>query len=60
MTTDLRRAFGYLKPHRAALGCVLALSLGGTLLSLAIPYLSKQLVDEALVGRDAGALMNAL
>lgn len=60
MTTDLRRAFGYLKPHRAALACVLALSLGGTLLSLAIPYLSKQLVDEALVGRNAGALVRIL
>ena len=60
METDLRRAFGYLKPHRAALAGVLLLSLAGTLLSLAIPYLSKQLVDEALVGRSSAALIRIL
>jgi ATP-binding cassette subfamily B protein len=60
MDTGLRRAFGYLRPHRAALGAVLCLSFGGTLVSLAIPYLSKQLVDEALLGRNAAALPRIL
>ncbi len=35
---------------------MLALSLTGTALSLYIPYLSKDLVDTALLGRDSAAL----
>ena len=35
---------------------VLAVSLTGTVLSLFIPYLSKDLVDTALLGRDTAAL----
>lgn len=35
---------------------VLALSLAGTALSLYIPYLSKDLVDTALLGQDGAAL----
>ena len=35
---------------------MLVLSLTGTVLSLFIPYLSKLLVDSALLGRNLGAL----
>ncbi|MGQ0641690.1 MAG: ABC transporter ATP-binding protein [Gemmatimonadaceae bacterium] len=56
MDQDLRRALGYAAPHWRRLSLVLVLSLAGTLLALALPYLSKALVDEALLGRDFGAL----
>ncbi len=36
---------------------MLAVSLAGTLLSLSLPYLSKELVDRALVGRDVATLI---
>lgn len=49
---DLRRALAYLRPYAGKLAIVLAFSLVGTLLSLAIPYLSKALVDLALLGRS--------
>ena len=53
---ELRWALGFVRPHAKWLGLVLALSLASTALSLYIPYLSKDLVDTALLGRDAGAL----
>ncbi len=53
---DLRRALRHLLPYRWKLALVLGLSLSGTALSLALPYLSKLLVDKALVGRDPRAL----
>jgi ATP-binding cassette, subfamily B, bacterial len=53
---DLRRALSYAAPHWRRLALVLALSLAGTLLALALPYLSKALVDRALLGRDFAAL----
>jgi ATP-binding cassette, subfamily B, bacterial len=56
VTPELRRALAYLAPHRARLAAVLALSLCGTALSLAVPYLSKRLVDDALLQRDWAAL----
>jgi ATP-binding cassette subfamily B protein len=39
---------------------VLVLSLLSTALSLVLPYLSKSLVDRALLGRDSGALLQIL
>ncbi|MEX2281506.1 MAG: ABC transporter ATP-binding protein [Gemmatimonadota bacterium] len=53
---DLRRALDYVKPHWRRLSLVLVLSLAGTALTLYTPYLSRDLVDKALLGRDAGAL----
>lgn len=49
-------AFAYLRPYRRRLAAVLAISLASTAASLAVPYLSKDLIDTALVGRDLGAL----
>ena len=54
---DLRRALEYIIPYWRRLLLVLLLSLIGTALSLYLPYLSKELVDSALVGRDATALI---
>lgn len=53
----LRRALGYLAPHRARLVLVAAAGMASTVLALALPYLSKALVDRALLGRDTRALV---
>jgi ATP-binding cassette, subfamily B, bacterial len=54
---DLRRALVHLLPYRWKLAGVLALSLAGTGLALVLPYLSKLLVDEALIGGSVRALI---
>jgi len=51
-----RRAFAYLIPHWRRLVLVLVISLISTATTLVIPYLSKDLIDHALVGRDLTAL----
>ena len=51
-----RQVFGYLVPYWRRLVLVLAISLISTATTLVIPYLSKDLIDNALVGRDLGAL----
>ncbi|MBP7777373.1 MAG: ABC transporter ATP-binding protein [Acidobacteria bacterium] len=53
---DLRRAFVFLAPYWRRLVLVMAISLVSTGLSLVTPYLSKDLVDRALIGRDLAAL----
>jgi len=45
------------RPYGWALAPVVVLSLAGTGLSLVLPYLSKLLVDDALVAQDFGALL---
>ena len=52
----MRRALGYVRPYAGRLALVVVLSLVSTALSLAQPFLSKVLVDRALIGRDFGAL----
>ena len=49
-------AFKYLRPYRSRLAVVIAISLVSTGLSLWLPYLTKSLVDDALIGRNATAL----
>ncbi len=56
MTPELRRALSYVIPYWRRLALVVALSFVSTALSLALPYLSRILVDRALVGRDLLAL----
>ncbi|MBC7896603.1 MAG: ABC transporter ATP-binding protein [Cytophagaceae bacterium] len=46
----------YVRPYAGRLVPVVLLSLVGTALSLVQPFLSKVLVDRALIGRDLGAL----
>lgn len=53
---ELRRAFAYLAPYWRRLVLVLAISLASTATTLAIPYLSKDLIDTALVGQDLASL----
>ncbi|MFM8534406.1 MAG: ABC transporter ATP-binding protein [Acidimicrobiia bacterium] len=53
-----RRAFAYLVPYWRRLVLVLVISLISTATTLVIPYLSKDLIDRALIGRDLGALQN--
>jgi ATP-binding cassette, subfamily B, bacterial len=55
-TSDLRRIASYIVPHWRPLALVLALSLASTALALYLPYLTKELVDRALIGRDLEAL----
>jgi ATP-binding cassette, subfamily B, bacterial len=56
ISPEFRRAVAYVVPYWRRLALVVALSGVSTALSLALPYLSRQLIDGALVGRDLGAL----
>ncbi len=57
---DLRHALRYALPYWPTLATVLVLQLAGTALSLWTPYLSKSLIDRALIGRDPSALVRTL
>jgi len=57
LDAHFRRALRYVRPYAGALLPVVALSLVGTGLNLVLPYLSKLLVDDALVAGDRGALL---
>jgi ATP-binding cassette subfamily B protein len=59
-SSDLRRAFEYVLPYWRRLLLVLVLSIIGTALSLVLPYLSKILIDDALIGRDSAALVRTV
>src|SRR3954466_3487815 len=50
--SGLRRALAYVVPYWRRLALVVALSFVSTALSLTLPYLSKELIDRALVGRS--------
>lgn len=52
----MARAFAYLLPYWRRLLLVVVISLISTATTLAIPYLSKDLIDTALVGGDLSAL----
>src|ERR1051326_940019 len=54
--SELRRAIAYVIPYWRRLALVVALSGVSTALTLVVPYLSRSLIDGALVGRDLGAL----
>ena len=53
---ELRRVFRYLTPYWRRLSLVFGISLISTATTLAVPFLSKDLIDQALVGRDLTAL----
>lgn len=52
-----RRALHYVRPYVGRLVPVVLISLVSTALSLVLPYLSKLLVDDALVPEDFGMLL---
>ena len=54
---DLKRALAYVAPHWRRLALVLGISLLSTILALYIPYLSRLLIDRALLGADARMLV---
>src|SRR5439155_5869870 len=58
--TPVRTLLQYAIPYWRRLTFVLVLSLAGTILSLVLPYLSKDLVNRALLGRDGAALIRIL
>jgi ATP-binding cassette subfamily B protein len=54
--SGLREAAAYIRPYASRLALIVGISLLSTLMSLVIPLLSRDLIDRALIGRDAGAL----
>jgi len=56
ISREFRRAVAYVVPYWRRLAVVVALSGVSTALSLALPYLTKTLIDTALVGKNLGAL----
>ena len=60
LSPDLRRALGYVRPYWRRLLPMVGLSVVSTGLSLAMPLLSKLLVDRALIGRDVRVLVLAM
>ncbi|KWF08131.1 ABC transporter ATP-binding protein [Burkholderia pseudomultivorans] len=44
--------YGFVRPHRLAIAGLLALSACASLLALAQPWLTKELIDRGLVGKD--------
>lgn len=57
---ELRRAFAYLAPYWRRLVLVMAISFLSTGLALVVPYLTKGLVDNALLGGDLGTLQRTV
>jgi ATP-binding cassette, subfamily B, bacterial len=55
-----RRAYRYIRPYRRRLAAIVGISLISTVLSLFLPYLTKILVDDALVARDRDALLQTV
>lgn len=56
MSPEFRRALGYLAPYWRRLALVVVLSGLNTAFTLTLPYLTKMLVDGALIGRDVRLL----
>ena len=55
-----RRALTYVIPYWRRLLLVVVLSLVSTCVSLYLPLLARDLVDEALIGRDSSALLRVV
>jgi ATP-binding cassette subfamily B protein len=57
LDVHFRRALRHVRPYAGALVPVVVLSLAGTALNLVLPYLSKLLVDDAILPGDFAALV---
>lgn len=57
LLAQYRRALAYIAPYWRRLALVVAISLVSTLLGLSQPYISKLLIDEALLRRNREALL---
>ncbi|PYS19163.1 MAG: ABC transporter, partial [Acidobacteria bacterium] len=54
---DFLRMKVFVRPYACQLGLMIVIGLAGSALGLVQPYLSKYLVDNALLRRDVHALM---
>lgn len=57
MPHSLRWAGGFVRPHQSRLAVCVVLSLAGTGIGLAQPWLTKRIVDDGLTGGDARLLV---
>lgn len=57
MTRDVRLVWSWVRRYGRSLALIALLSVLSTLLTLALPYLSKRLVDDALLARDQDVLV---
>ena len=57
---DLRRAIAHVVPYWRRLALVLTLSLVSTVAALYIPYLTRLLIDRALLGADSRVLVRVI
>lgn len=57
LDSHFRRALDHVRPYAGALVPVVVLSLLGTGLNLVLPYLSKLIVDDAILAGDFGRLL---
>ena len=53
---EIRRGLAYIVPYKGRLAVILLLNLAGTALALYVPFLTRTLVDDALLGQDTDAL----
>ncbi len=60
LDAELRRGLAYILPYRARLAVILAFNLAGTGLALYVPFLTRTLVDDALLGGDPAALVRVV
>ena len=50
LDAELRRGLAYVIPYKSRLAFILCLNLAGTALALYIPFLTRDLIDDALLG----------
>ena len=53
---EIRRGLAYIAPYKTRLAVILLLNLASTALALYVPFLTRTLVDDALLGQDTDAL----
>src|SRR3954462_7888036 len=54
---SLWRLRGYLRPHRWALASMFAAALGGAALAIAIPLVTKAIIDGSVAHHDSSGLV---
>ena len=57
LDAEIRRGFRYVAPYKGRLAVILGINLAGTALALYVPFLTRSLVDDALLGQDTDALV---
>ena len=57
---EIRRGLSHVLPYKRRLAVILGLNLAGTALALYVPFLTRTLVDDALLGQDTDALVRVV